>query len=441
MRWHVPEGAIVKLKTLFLILVAIPIVGYALIYAYVWLQTKWDLDRLAKQIAPVADFRYGGIRVSPTGTIAVHDLIFAPQGLGDEIRIDRAQVGTPGIEFILNGAASLRDGKLPKRLGLAFTGIRINPYGPLWQMIGNPDAGTEPRPENGLACDISGIATRAGVLESLTPDRIVMDLEERLERGTDTGTASVHVQMGERGFADLGLDLKLANLPERFGRLAAIPTLSSLAARVSFDPEYTRKALALCAKESGLTESELLPRLLAQDDSAYLDDIGMIPGLGIRDLIRGLLTGKTVEAHIDMPAGFDPSSIQHYRPTDVPQLLNLRITLNGLPVTDLDFKTESKNRPVVTPPESVTGAPSPAEPAPSHRPPTPVDIAYADLARCLDCQVLIALRDGRERRGRVDGATNGIVYLKTQLQQGSMTTEIHQSDIAKIRLLGARRND
>lgn len=430
-----------KLKTLLLILLAVPTVGYALIYGYVWLQTKWDLDRLAKQIQPVADFRYGGVGISPAGTITVQDVSVSPRESGDRIRIDRVQVKTPGIEFILNGATSLREGKLPKRLGLAFTGIQINPYGPLWQAINEPGADEQPRPENGLACNISGIATRAGVLESLTPNPILLDLEELLEPGTDPGTASIQVTVRERGFGDLHLDLTLTGLPERLGSLEGMPTLRSLLARASLDATYARKALQLCAQESGLTEDQVLPRLLAQDDSDYLDDIGMVPGLGIRDLIRGLLTGKTVEARIDMPAGLDPSSIQLYRPADVPQLLNMRVSLNGSSVTDLSFKTGPKSSSPAAPPKAATAAPAAVATAPSSRPATPVRLSFADLARCLDCRVAITLRDGRERRGTVDGAASGIVYLKTQLQQGSMIEEIREGETAKIRLLGPRGNN
>jgi hypothetical protein len=265
-----------------------------------------------------------------------------------------------------------------------------------------------------------------------------MDLEGLLEPGTDPGSASIHLTVRERGFADLGLKLELARLPERLGPVEAVPTLRSVTARLSWDADYARKALQLCAQQSGLTEDQILPRLLAQEDAAYVDDIGIVPGLGIRDLIRGLLTGKTVETRIDMPAGLDPSSIQLYRPADVPQLLNMRVTLNGSPVTDLSFKTGSKSASVATRPESGSATDSPAEGDSSPQQTTPVDISFADLARCLDCPVQITLRDGRERRGTVDGTGKGIVYLKTHLQQGSITTEVREGDTAKIQLLGSR---
>ncbi len=422
-----------KLKTLLLVILAVPAIGYALIYGYVWIQTKWDLDRLAKELAPAVDFRYGSIGLSPTGTVSVSQLSFVPAGLGETIGIDRVEVKTPGVDFILSGSRSLREGKLPRRLGLAFTGIRIDTDGQLWEAIRRLGAENDRLPANGLACDIASIATMQGRLANLTPSQIVIDLEQLLEAGQAPGTASLHLNLRQRDYGQVSLDLDFADIPEPFTRFMDPPRLSALAAKLSLDPEYAREAQQYCAEASRMPADRFLDTLLAQDDRAYLKDIGLIPGPGLRTLLQGFLDGEAVEARLAVPPGLDLASIKLYKPADIPRLLSLQVAASGSPIADLSFKTE-------LPVAAREPKPATASPVSGARPSAaaPADISFADLERYLDSSVLITLRDGRERRGVVDQVGNGIVYLKSQLQTGSFTMEIRERDTAQIRLLGSR---
>lgn len=435
-----------KPKTLLLLFLAVPILGYALVYAYIWFSTKSDLDRFAAQIAPVADFHYGRVTVGPTGSIAVRDLSLAPRQSGGTIRIDRVDLKTPGIDFLLTGARSLREGRVPRRLGLAFTGIRIDTDGPLWWLVSQQiGLGEQRRPDSALACDISSIVRMQGVAASLLPSQVVIDLEYLFEKGADPGTALAHIRTRQRGISDVSLDLQ----GQVGDRLADLPTTASLDSAVltaTLDPEYARQAVLRCAEESHVPVEQFLPTLLAQDDQAYLRDIGMSPGPGIRGLLQGYLSGSAVEVRVTKPAGLDLASVKHYRPEDVPRLLNIQAALDGVAVTDLSFKSAAR---VTAQPAqgsaqgSVTpspqwGAPPSAAPGPRSAPAPSDDIAVADLAHHSGQHVLITLRDGRERRGLVDRVQNGVVYVQQQIQQGSVTMEVREADIAKVRLLATR---
>ncbi|WP_295384868.1 hypothetical protein [uncultured Thiodictyon sp.] len=415
-------------KRLALSIAAIPLMIYAWAYGSVWFQTRESLNRFAAALAPIADFGYGSIHIGLSGTVAVSDLIFSLRQIEGIIRIDRVEVKTPGIDFILHGTKSLNEGKIPQRLGLALTGIRIPSDGPLGDRIntfGGPD---RPRPDNGLACGIATIALMEGALKSLRPTQIVTDAAVLMESGVGPGAPKLQLQWRQHGYAALGIELSYRQVGDMLANLGDLAALETVIATATLDQTYVREAQQLCAEKSRLQIDEFVPALLTQNDRAYLQDIGLIPGRGIRSILQGFLDGDEIRAQIAVPEGFAPASMKKYRPEDIPQLLGLQLAQNGSPMTDLSFTTTPAPEP-----------PKPAEVQP-RRPQDdlPAELTFANLPRCLDCPVLITLRDGRERRGTVDRTTSGMLYLKQILREGTIIMEIEANDISRIRRLNAQ---
>ena len=417
-----------KPTRLLLLIAAIPLMIYAWAYGAVWFQIRDGLNRLAVALEPNADFGYGSIHIGLSGTIAVSDLVFSLRQIEGIVRIDRAEVKTPGIDFILHGAKSLNEGKIPQRLGLALTGIRIPSDGPLGERINTLGGPDRPRPDNGLACGIATIALMEGALKSLRPTQIVTDAAALMESGVASGTPTLQLQWRQHGYAALGVELSYRQVEGMLANLGNLAAVETVVATVTLDPTYVHDAQQLCADKSRLQSDEFLPKLLAQSDRAYLQDIGLIPGGGIRNLLQGLLGGDEVKAKIALPEGFALASLKKYRPEDIPRLLAMQMARNGTAVTDL----------------SLTTTPAPELPKPDavqpHRPQDdlPAELTFADLPRCLDCPVLITLRDGRERRGTIDRTANGLLYLKQVRREGTVVMEIGANEISRIRRLNVR---
>lgn len=427
-----------KIKTVAIALVGVPVAGYLLVYAYIWWQTKSDMDQLVKSLSPVAELRYGGIGVSPLGTVSVHDLVVSPRELGDHIRIDRVAVKTPGLDFVLGGSGDLRKGKLPRRLGLSFDGVRIDTSGPIWEMLRKASTDDAKRkPSNGLACDIGILASMTGPLESLTPSQIALDLDMMLETGPAPDAAKVSLSVRQRDLISIALSVGLTQVPSDVLSASAPPVPSAVAIYSSLDPAYAQKALAICAQESGVPAGRFLPALLAQSDQAYSEDIGIVPGPGIRELLRGYLSGEPVEMQFRIPPDFDPSSLKLYKPVDIPRLLELKASLDGKPIDDLSFAVppSPEDQAQTASAGSASGA---SGAAPSAQPERPKTLPPANLGSCLGCRVIVTLHDGRQRQGIVDSAANGLVQIKTSRPGGSSTVPVRVSDVAAVRVLGPR---
>ncbi|WP_295440993.1 hypothetical protein [uncultured Thiodictyon sp.] len=419
-----------KPRTVLLLIAAIPIAAYGLAYGSVWFQTRASLNRFAEAIAPIADFGYGSLSIGPSGTIEVSDLTFAPREIQDVIRIDRVAVRTPGIDFILHGSQSLREGKIPQRLGLEFTGIRVAADGPIWEQIGKLNGKDRPPPDNGLACGIAGIVLMEGILKSLMPAQIVTSVEFLMQTGELPGTASIHLRWRQQGYGALAVELRYRQVGEMLASLRNTAALETVVVTASLDPLYAGQAQQICADNSRLPIDRFVSTLLAENDRAYLQDIGLIPGFGIRTLLQGFIGAEEVTVQITLPDGFELASVKKYRAEDVPQLLGMQVALNGSAITDLGFTTTPGPPP----------KPVPSDAQKSHQPgdDLPAELRFTDLPRCLGCPVLITLRDGHERRGIIDSTENGSLYLKQVRQDGTITMEISAKDVSKIRRLNAR---
>lgn len=419
-----------KPRTLLLLIAAIPVTAYGLAYGSVWFQTRASLTRFAQAMAPIADFGYGSIQIGASGTIAVSDLTFAPKQIQDVIRIARVAVKTPGIDFILHGSKSLREGKIPRRLGLDVTGIRISSDGPLWEQISKLGGKDRPAPDNELACGIAGIVRMEGALKSLMPQQIVTDVALLMETGALPGTATISLQWRQHRYGTLAIELHYRQVGELLTNLGNAATLETVVVTGSLDPQYVGEALQICADNSRLPIDRFLSTLLAQNERAYLQDIGLIPGSGMRTLLHGLLSGEDVKVQTTLPDGFEPASIERYRPEDIPQLLAMQIAVSGSAITDLGFTTT----PSAPPKPVLTETQKSRQPGDD----LPTELSFTDLPRCLGCPVLVKLRDGRERRGTIDSTAGGLLYLKQMRQEGTVILEINATEVSKIHRLNAR---
>lgn len=430
----------------FLLLLAL--VAYGAVYLYLWLRVRQDLNQFAAQIEPFATLDYGGISIGPTGTISVHDLTLAPSMLGLSmaqsqggtmplaggvwLRVDRIDLRTPGLYYVLGGASEdLRRGKLPERLSLAFTGVRMDR-----DLAAMLRAMTPAKPPaNGLACNFTSLIDMRDRAEVLVPAELVVDSELGLERRPDG--AFLYFDIEQRGLSRLSLETTL-DIDSLASVMVEQPAFKGFAVTYALDPLYLADAKRLCAQGSEIDEDAFTAALVEQSDSAYMNDLGVIPGPGLRKALASALAGAELRAEARPPSYIKPEYLSLYAPEQLPAVLGLRLSVDGSEVEDMSFaieRTALSRAP--TPPRPPEAEAAPAQPA--RRPQPSGEIGFDQLAECLGCEVVISLNSGQQRRGTVDAVEAQVVHVKRRLHGGNMTVEIGRQEIQSIRALGAAR--
>jgi len=427
-------------------------------YVYLWLRVRHNLGLVAESIAPFASLDYRWVSIGPMGTIGVHDLTLTPGMLGmfmaqghafestmtsegtlglstDDssskdsdpwLKVDRVLVDTPGLDYVLGGGFDeLGRGELPERLAIGFRGVRVDRS----LVSGLRGMVPVPGPANGLACNFASLIEGRDRAETPLPAEVVMDLELGVERRPNGAFMTAEIE--ERGHSRASFEATLI-ADARLPLTSQEPKLEGFAVSYALDPDFLAEAMRLCAQGSAMDVEAFTAALVDQGDNAYMDDLGLIPGPGLRQALVSALQGAEIRAEARPPSFLKPEYLTLYAPEQLPAILGLQVSVGGTPVEDLSFSIERPRGP------AAAAAPESA-PAPVRRSRPTGEIGFDQLAECLGCDVVISLKSGLTRSGIVDVVQPQVVHVKRLVHGGDVTVEIGRAEIRSIRILGSGR--
>ena len=453
-----------RLKTVILIIVTAPLLIYLGIKGYAYYAIKTQLDDMVRTVSPFAEISYGGIGSSLNGVIRVEHIRILPNAVPEAIRIDAAELHTPGLWFMLKDFDSRWRRGLPERLGAAIRGLHLELDGPIMAKLVSPSedlprGGTKPqKPQaDGLACSWRALLTAEAVRE-LGYTTLTYDLELLMTLPSNSDELVLRFDTRTHDLQHLYLETRLAGV---VAALASGDTgslrMRTLSLRYGLDPRYVRKAVSQCAKARELRVDTLLERLAEQDDAAYMADLGFVPGPGIRRALVSLFSHpREIRISARPPWAVDLGTLDRYRVQDLPGRLNLTVSLDQDEIADLSFKTpslrEKRNRTDVA---ALPSASSHATPAPTSAPmPTPKahsknrrggetimrnGVSYQrvdkeQLPELVGRDIWVLTRKGMERQGRVVKVEDGTVWLTLRMRGGSMTTSVALAETEQLGL-------
>jgi hypothetical protein len=437
------------------------LLGSGLVYGglkgYIHYKVKKQVDTLVAAAAPFADIEYGSIGSTLDGSISVEDIVLYPRGINDPVRLDRLRLVTPGLDFLLRGAESMRAGELPERMGMELRGARLSLNGRLVQALEEAEvsqSGLQPSPEQ--LCSLSRTFLTARYRE-LGMTELVFDNDLQIERGLSPSQVVMKMVYSLRGVEQGEAAVTLAGVGNDVMSVAvSTPRLHSVSISYRPDPVLARKALDYCAGLKGTDVPGFITQLFDNSDDWFAEQLGFVPGPGIRAALRQLMENPgELRLRAQPHSPLDMKSVHLYKPEDWPDLFGLIVTVNDTEVRDLSFRmplreasearTKSsafqfpalalleRNRRQESP-EATAAVKRAQSETPSGRP-RYRQVNRQEVAKLVGKTARISTVDGKRRSGRILSVTNGIISLQLRLHGGTLSTEVPIARARKIEVL------
>jgi hypothetical protein len=304
------------------LLVAAAIVGVGGYFGakfYVQHKAAEDLDALLAQARPFVDIEYEHVVATIRGELRAENVTIRLPQFDDEIAVESIGIVTPGFLFLLG----FDRGRLefPERLGVAVEGLRVSADADFMRLLddvrASQTASVELTPADQCA---STYGLTPAALKRFGYHEVVLDLDTTIRRAQSHLVVEVGADIEDMYAFDVELTLDGLADPTALAR-GVQPMLVS--ARLDYvDQSLNRRILEHCAKEQVPAADVLAAQLrevqaLALQNGMELDAMLMEP---YTDFLLGKRRFTLTSAP---PKPVDLSRVSLYKPSDVPNLLNL----------------------------------------------------------------------------------------------------------------------
>ncbi len=430
---------LMKLVAAFLIVLILIAGGVG---GYLWYNTKQQVDQFVMMAKPFAEISYGGIEVSPAGSLGVNRLRVVPHMVNDVITIGAVRLHAPNILALLKTRWQLSRGELPNALSLSVRELEFPLHGGI---LGAPlPSSRQSSPLEDLdALGCGQVAHFAGTeWQDMGYDQFIGNVEIGYRLDAARNVLALRVDSNTRDWATLNMDFGLA-IPgpvQSIMELAAQakPKLASLNITIQ-DDGFNQRRNNYCAAKAGKTIDDYLAdhvRLLVERLSAN----GITPGPGLIAAYRRFLSeGGRITLTATPPAPIDPAELQYYSAEDIVKLLGLKMQVNDEAVADLSASWDSAKlaRALGAEPESENSteeAPTSSEQIVMIQKsfhPTPV----GELGQYVGKIAKLKTATGATFTGQLEVVAEGIAKIKIRKSGGSITLSLRTNEIDSAQVL------
>jgi hypothetical protein len=405
---------------------------------YLWYGAKQQVDQIVTMAKPFAEISYGGIAVSPTGSVGVNRLRIAPISANDSITIGAIRLNAPNILALLRTRWQLSRGQLPEALSLSFQDVEL-------PLDGIPGASSVQAVKSGpldhleaLGC---GPIDAFGAVEwrEMGYDRLTGNLEIGYRVDPKSNVLALRMDSASRNWATLNLDVGLAltQPPESLMELATsfTPKLARLNL-VLRDDGFNQRRNQYCAAKAG----KPIPEYLADHVRLVVERLranGIAPGPGLIAAYQRYLTeGGALTIAAKPPIPINPAELNEYTPADAVILLGLTLKANETAVTDLtvDWDAAKLAKALGIEPEPEPEPEPEVSPAPVLQTPVAIQKTYhptpvGELSRHVGKVVKLRTSTGKQYRGQLDAFAEGFVRVTVRQSGGSATFSLRANEI------------
>lgn len=416
---------------------------------YLWYSTKQQVDQIVAMAQPFAQISYGGVTVSPAGSVGVSQLRIMSNFTNDSFTIGAIRLKAPNFLALLHTRWQLSHHQAPRELALSFEDFEL----PL-SSSGFPSAGLSSffRPEaqssplgnlDALGC---GPVTTFGPAEwrEMGYDRFISGLEIGYRADPKNNVLDLQMDSHMRNWATLKLDTSFAltKLPESPIELAVefTPKLTKLNF-VLRDDGFNQRRNAYCAAKAGKAIPDYLADHVRQVvERLRINGVTLGPGL-IAAYQRYLTEGGTLTITATPPAPANLAELHEYAPADALKVLGLALKVNETTVADLTVDWDAAKLARILNPEpepkpeleTTTAKPAPQAPVMVQKNyhPTPV----GELGQHVGKIVKLRTTTGAQYHGHLEAFAEGLVRVTVRKSGGSVTLSLRANEITQAEVL------
>jgi hypothetical protein len=293
--------------------------GYFGAKFYVQHKTAEDLDALLAQARPFVDIEYEQVVATIRGELRAENVTIRLPQFDDALNVESIGVVTPGFLFLLGFDRG--ELEFPERLGVSIEGLRVSADADFMRLLdavrASQTAALELTPADQCA---STYGLTPAALKRFGYHEVVLDLDTTIRRAESHLVVEVAADVEDMYAFDVELTLDGLADPTALAR-GVQPMLVN--ARLEYvDQSLNRRILEHCAKEQVPAADVLAAQLrevqaLALRSGMELDAMLMEP---YTDFLLGKRRFTVTSAP---PKPVDLSRVSLYKPSDVPNLLNL----------------------------------------------------------------------------------------------------------------------
>jgi hypothetical protein len=293
--------------------------GYFGAKLYVQYKVARDLDAVLAQARPLADVEYDSVVATLSGELRVDGVSVRMAQYRDALTIDSVGLQTPGFLYLLG--FDQRELEMPERLGVALEGIRVSADADFMRALESLQAKAVARGELTAADECATSAGRTlATWKQLGYREVVADLRMGFRR--QSGQLVMTFNADVEDMYEVGFELTLDGIsdPTQMAR-GARPML--VGGRIDYvDQSLNSRIMKYCTEQQVPTEDVIAAQLrelhaVARDNGMELDAMIVQP-------YTDFLLGKQRFTLIAQPPKpVDLTQLSLYKPSDVPNLLNL----------------------------------------------------------------------------------------------------------------------
>lgn len=430
-----------------ILLVAVVLIGGGAA-GYVWYATKKQADAVVALARPLAHISYGGISVSPLGSVSIHQVRIAPNTGPNTLTVGTIRLSAPDFLALLQTGWQVRRGRLPQALALSFRELELRPG---TVTAAGSSQNTPAHPLDNLSALGCGPISAFGPSEwrDMGYQRLLGNLEIGYRINSLKNILELRLDSSARDMATTNLDfgLALSGAPRSFMELATTftPKLAKLNLALR-DDGLNQRRNTYCANKAGKPILDYIADHVRLVDER-LRALGVVLGPGWLTAYQRYLTeGGVLALTATPPIPINPAELPDYAPADLIKLLGLRLNVNDTGVTDLSASwntaqlmstfgiqpQEQLQREYEAAAEKALIA-APARPtiAPKAYHPLPAD----QLSQHIGKIAKLRTTSGVQYRGQLHPAEDGLVRITLRQASGSATLSLRVAEITSAEVL------